>query len=163
VALRNYQDVTGIDRLNIHKCQNLGRFTDDADRSLASDEFTENAGLQLDGLVSRCRAVGHIADCRRCPCRCRLASTPPPQVAVPDPIGLIRRVRSSSGMGILHHCARSLAGGHRRPCGNAIGQPVWPNSFLLLADLPCQKFLRPAVMTSRSFASPVRVPRAVRG
>ena len=45
MAFRNYQDMTGIERLNIHERENVLRFTDDADRPLASDQFTENAGF----------------------------------------------------------------------------------------------------------------------
>jgi hypothetical protein len=47
VVFRNYQDMTGVDRLNIHECQNVFRFIDDADRPFASDQFTENAGFQI--------------------------------------------------------------------------------------------------------------------
>ena len=65
-------------------------------------------------------------------------------------------------MGILHHCAKSLAGGHRRPCENA-------HRTTGVAELPTPRrfampwSLRPAVMTSPSFAAHVRAPRAVRG
>jgi hypothetical protein len=45
VVFRNYQDMTGVDRLNIHECQNVCRFIDDADRPFTSNEFTENASF----------------------------------------------------------------------------------------------------------------------
>jgi len=47
VAFGNYEDMTGINRLNILECQSVFRFIDDADRQFASDEFTENAGFQI--------------------------------------------------------------------------------------------------------------------
>jgi hypothetical protein len=47
--------MTGVDRLNIHECQNVFRFSDEADRQFASDEFTENAGFQIN-----CRHFNHV-------------------------------------------------------------------------------------------------------
>jgi hypothetical protein len=47
--------MTGVDRLNIHECQNVCRFIDDANRPFASDQFTENAGFQIN-----CRHFGPI-------------------------------------------------------------------------------------------------------
>jgi hypothetical protein len=47
MAFWNYEDMTGVDRLNIHECQSVFCFTDDADRPFPSDEFTENAGFQI--------------------------------------------------------------------------------------------------------------------
>ena len=55
VVFRNYQDMTGVDRLNIHECQNVCRFIDGANRPFASDQFTENAGFQIN-----CRHFGPI-------------------------------------------------------------------------------------------------------
>src|SRR6516164_9137448 len=58
--------MTGIDRLNIHECQKVIRFIDDADWPFTSDEFTEDAGLQIRRVLLGHRArggrVGH-------PCR----------------------------------------------------------------------------------------------
>ena len=64
---------------------------------------------------------------------------------------------------MLHHCEKPLLAATVARGGKLIGQPVWPNSFLLLADSLCHRSLRPAVMTSQSFASRVRAPSAVRG
>jgi hypothetical protein len=47
VVFRNYQDMNGVDRLNIQERQNVFRFTDNADRPFTSDQFTENAGFQI--------------------------------------------------------------------------------------------------------------------
>jgi len=48
-------------------------------------------------------------------------------------------------MGVLHHYEKALAGGHRRLWGKLIGRLVWPNSFLLLVESRCHKFLPPSL------------------
>ena len=47
MVFRNNQDMTGVNRLNIHEGQNVFRFIDDADRPFASDQFTENASFHI--------------------------------------------------------------------------------------------------------------------
>ena len=47
MVFRNYQDMAGVDRLNIQERQNVFRFIDNTNRPYASDQFTENAGFQI--------------------------------------------------------------------------------------------------------------------